>query len=393
MNSIGVYIHIPFCLSKCPYCDFNSVASGGGSVPEERYAACVLKEFNARASQEGIDRQKGLGSVYFGGGTPSVFSPAAIGGILRGVTGGFDRQFSAEVTLEVNPDTADAGKLEGFRKAGVNRLSIGVQSLDDGLLKMLGRRHSAQKALDAFRMAREAGFENIGIDLMFGLPGLNPLRGQTLALWKETLKTAVALGPRHVSLYGLTIEEGTPFSRLLKKGSLGLLPEEAEIEMYKTAIDTLAEAGYVHYEISNFALPGYFSVHNSGYWEGIDYIGLGAGAHSYISTPGWGRRWWNAREPEQYMERVESSGMAVEGSETLKMEEASAESLMLGLRMLTKGIVRSEFKKRFNMLPEKIFKKLIEFEAEGWIKSTTESIILTPKGALISNELFLNMLA
>ncbi|MBI5888310.1 MAG: radical SAM family heme chaperone HemW [Deltaproteobacteria bacterium] len=385
MNSIGVYIHIPFCLSKCPYCDFNSVASG--SVPEARYAACVLKEFNACVGKEGIDRQKGLGSVYFGGGTPSVFSPAAIGGIIRGVTDGFGPQEPAEVTLEVNPDTVDAGRLEGFRKAGVNRLSIGAQSLDDGLLKMLGRRHSAKKALNAFRMAREAGFENIGIDLMFGLPG------QTLALWKETLKTAVALRPRHVSLYGLTIEEGTPFGRLLKNGSLSLLPEEVEIEMYKTAIDTLAEAGCVHYEISNFALPGYFSVHNSGYWQGIDCIGLGAGAHSYMSAPGWGRRWWNALEPEQYMERIALLGNAVEGSETLKMGEASAESLMLGLRMLTKGIVRSEFKQRFGILPEDMFKRLKEFEAEGYIKNTADSIILTPKGALISNELFSNMLA
>ncbi len=382
-GAIGIYIHIPFCVSKCPYCNFSSTALP--HPPQDRYIDCVLKELSCYLEEEGLNKRR-LETLYIGGGTPSVFSPEAIARLIGSIKKPFDipEEETIEVTIEVNPDTAASGKLKAYRQGGVNRLSIGMQSFSDAELKSLGRTHSAKRAVDAFFEARSFGFDNIGLDLIFGLPG------QSKDDWERSVIKAAALRPEHISIYGLTIEEGTPFHKIFSNRS-GLPSDEEEAVMYESAVKFLKKAGYLHYEISNFALPGKISAHNSGYWADKDYLGLGASAHSYISSPGWGRRWWNESDASVYMERVEVGGEARAGGEALKRDEAVLEALMLGLRRLDRGIDGRAFKSRFGSCPKDSFKRWGELKAEGLLKGSGEDILLTPKGALLSNEVFLRL--
>lgn len=387
-KTVGVYAHIPYCASKCPYCDFKSVVSK--DLPEKRYAGCVLKELSTVTRKEGsVLFKRPLESLYIGGGTPSLFSPQTIDLLVRSVRTSFAPFKDAEITIEVNPDTADPGRLKGYSTAGANRLSIGFQSLSDSELRSLGRTHSAEKALKSFAAAREAGFENIGVDLIYGAPG------QSVDSFTASLEKVVSLRPEHISLYNLTLEEGTPFHRsyVREKDPLRapLPAEEDELKMYAAAVELLEGAGYDHYEVSNWALPGLRSVHNSRYWTGADYIGLGSSAHSYISTPGWGRRWWNEAGPLEYMKRVEEAGEAVAGSEILNREEAMTEALFLGLRMLDRGIEAGPFRARFGMTPKEAFPGSVALEREGLVLSRGEDLLLTPGGVLLSNEVFLKL--
>lgn len=387
-KTVGVYAHIPYCTSKCPYCDFKSVVSK--DLPEKRYAGCVLKELSTVSRKEGSALNKRpLESLYIGGGTPSLFSPQTIGLLVSSIRSSFAPFKDAEITIEVNPDTADPWRLEGYFGAGVNRLSIGFQSLSDSELRSLGRTHSAEKALKSFAAAREAGFENIGVDLIYGAPG------QSAGSFKASLEKVVSLRPEHISLYNLALEDGTPFHRsyVMEKdpARVPLPAEEDELRMYGMAVELLEGAGYEHYEVSNWALPGLRSVHNSRYWTGADYIGLGSSAHSYISTPGWGRRWWNETGPLEYMRRVEEAGEAVAGGEVLNREEAMTEALFLGLRMLDKGIEAGPFKARFGMPPKEAFPGSAALEREGLVVSQGEDLLLTPTGVLLSNEVFLKI--
>lgn len=380
-SAIGIYVHIPFCISKCPYCDFRSVVNR--SVPEKEYIACLLKELSFIIKKEGVKRSP-LESIYIGGGTPSLFSPPSISFLIKALKMEFPPLDGCEVTIEINPDTIDRSKLKGFKKAGVNRVSLGVQSLNGWELKILGRTHSAEKAIEAFYDAREEGFENIGVDLIFGVPGQKPED------WRDTLLRVIDLRPEHISLYGLTLEEGTPFWRTYENGKAALqeLPhEEEELEMYETAISLLSEGGFRHYEISNFALPGFLSVHNRRYWLGKDYIGLGASAHSYLSYPGWGRRWWNDPVPSRYMEMIDSHGDATAGYETLKRDEAIEESLLLGIRMIEEGLNGTGFRKRFGSYPKEIFKNWVKLEKDGYLYSRGEDLLLTHKGIFIADEI------
>lgn len=389
-NDLGIYIHVPFCIKKCAYCDFKSVVTS--QIPEKRYAECVLKELSYIIRKESFDKDaKTLQTVYIGGGTPSLFSPATIAHIISSVKGFFNPSSDLEATIEVNPDTVDTEKLKGFRSGGVNRISIGVQSLNDRNLKALGRTHTGEKALFAFDSARLAGFDNIGVDLIFGIPG------QTNREWEDSLLKVVKLRPEHISLYGLTLEEGTPFFRayVKKEGAVNTAPlpsEEEEARMYGSACEILKEGGWRHYEISNWGFPGYYSKHNQRYWLGGDYLGLGVSSHSYLSYPGWGRRWWNDTSPANYMARIEGEGSAVAGSEELGREEAVKESLLLGLRMLERGIEGEGFKKRFGAYPKEVFGRWAELEKEGFLASKGKDLLLTPKGVLLSNALFLRML-
>lgn len=415
-EKVGVYAHIPFCSSKCPYCDFSSVAGSG--PPEKGYVDCLLDELRAVLRGEGDAlASRVLCSVYIGGGTPSLFSATSIGRLLEGVTGVLKPVEAMEVTIEVNPGSVTLEKMKGYRSAGVNRVSIGVQSFNGRELKILGRTHSPQKAAEAFHISREAGFENTGIDLIFGIPGQRP------GDWEATLEKAVLLSPEHVSLYGLTIEEETPYGAIYRRrqtaGTLSaevfttqhahgedksippsplpplppLPSEDEEAQMYSSAVRAFSGRGYLHYEISNFSLPGYMSVHNRNYWRGVDYIGLGASAHSYLSYPLWGRRFWNERDPYRYMRLVKENGRATAGSEALKMEEALQESMMLGLRMLDCGLKGEIFRGRFNMGLEEAFKgPLQELIGEGLLETRGEDVLLTEKGVLISNEVFLRLL-
>lgn len=383
-QTVGVYVHIPYCTQKCYYCDFNSLPSV--RVPEKRYSDCVTKELSTLTrKKEFSKRWRSVESIYFGGGTPSLLSPDSIASMIGGIKAAFRKpphsnEEVPEVTLEANPETMDPEKLEGYRRAGVGRLSLGVQSFKDEHLKAIGRCHSAEKALEAFKTARAAGFESIGVDLVYGLPG------QSLADWDESLERVEELRPEHVSIYALTIEKGTRFDELLKKGELPL-PTDAEVlDMYWRGVGLLKGLGYVHYEISNLALPGFSSRQNSRYWHGGDYIGLGAGAHSYVRSPGWGRRWWNAPGPAHYMRMVETTGNACTGSETLGKQQAALESVFLGLRTL-KGINTAAFKKRFGIHPKEAM-DWARVSGRGLVRTDGENVRLTPRGIAFSNEVF-----
>ncbi len=382
LNNSSIYVHIPFCVSKCPYCDFNSVATD--CVPEDRYVKSIISELkNALKTKRPDVRHTDIKTLYFGGGTPSIFSPASIGRIVEATTN--TTGLPGEITLEVNPDTVDLSKLKGFKKAGINRLSIGVQSFNDEILKALGRTHGAGRAKKAFSDAREAGFSNIGIDLIFGTPE------QSIADWELTLAQTIRLNPEHVSIYGMTIEEGTPFFGLQQSGSLALPTEDEELAMYRLGTDTLKKAGFSHYEISNFARPGLESRHNTLYWTGGDYTGLGAGAHSYDSQSGaWGRRWWNIKDPVRYMQAIEEKGNATEGEENLTKEDAMTERLFLTLRLIgvNGAIDESEFEKKFSINPKQALLQWDRLTGAGLVESKNGKLRLTEKGVLFSNEVF-----
>lgn len=383
-DAIGVYVHIPFCARKCPYCDFASVAS---APPEEEYVRCVIAEL-VNLVKKTVRAGRPLESVYLGGGTPSLFSPGSVSRVIASIKAAFTPVPDCEVTIEANPESIDAEKLDGCRKAGANRLSIGFQSLIDTELKTLGRAHTAQRAVDAFRLARASGFGNIGVDLIYGIPG------QGVDSFSASLSKVVELRPEHVSIYGLTYEYGTPMREAREAGRFnGLMPaEEAEEEMYRVAAVTLKRAGYMHYEVSNWALPGFESRHNSRYWGGGDYIGLGVSAHSYLSSPGWGRRWWNHGSVAGYMERVSRGADPSAGLEALDRQKAMTESLMLGLRMLDKGLEAGPFLERFGLLPKEAFRDSAGLEKDGLLRTSGEDLLLTAAGVLISNEVFLRML-
>lgn len=288
----GVYVHVPFCRRRCPYCAFVLVESDGSL--HERFVEKVCREIGERKPQ--------ARTLYLGGGTPSLLSAAQVARIV-GAVGGRPE----EVTVECNPDGL---RLEGLREAGVNRITLGIQALDDGLLRFLGRDHDAEGARRAWREARRR-FGNVCVDLIFGVPG------QSLEGWRRTLEEVSSWRPEHVSLYGLAYEKGTPFEKIRDR-----LPETEERAMYELAMDLLS--GYRHYEISNFALPGYESKHNSAYWEGRPYLGFGPGAHSFEE----GVRWWNLSNVREYLDRAD----VVLKQEMLTREQVRIEHLMLGLR-------------------------------------------------------------
>ncbi len=323
--ALGLYVHIPFCASRCPYCDFAFVV-GRGRL-SERYADAVAREVRERVAREFSGRVR-FNTVFFGGGTPTAVAASEIGRILDAVASVAGWAENAEITVEANPGTVDAGKFRDLRRLGVNRLSLGVQSFDDAELRLLGRTHTSAEALRACDAARGAGFENVSLDLIFALPG------QTETAWQAHLDRAVALAPEHISTYNLTVEPGTEFGGRLRRGRLTPLPEETQAAMYGAAIDRLTDAGYLHYEISNFARPGLCSRHNLGYWDGSDYLGVGMSAHSFIA----GRRTWNVRGLTRYLERIEREGVAVAGQETLSPSERRTEAVLLGLRRVREGV-------------------------------------------------------
>lgn len=326
-----------------------------------------------------------LESVYIGGGTPSLLSPPAISFLIDSIRKEFSPVKDIEITLEANPDTIDFEKLKGFKEAGINRLSIGLQSANDKDLKALGRPHSAAKGLKAFEEARKAGFENIGLDLIFGVPG------QSLADWEHSVKKVIELRPEHISMYGLTIEEGTPFHDMQQKGALALPGEEAEVEMFRLGIELFKAGGWHHYEISNLGLPGFYSRHNNRYWLGKDYLGLGVSAHSYLSRPDWGRRWWNELAPSSYMARIEEQGIAIAGCEDLSRDDAVNEALILGLRMLERGINGEDFRRKFGVYPKEVFRNWAELEEKGFVRSSGQDLLLTSEGVLVANEILLRI--
>ncbi|HZX95312.1 MAG TPA: radical SAM family heme chaperone HemW [Myxococcales bacterium] len=327
--AFGIYVHFPYCLSKCPYCDFASRAEA--VIPQERYTEAVVRELRARATQFG---GREAVSVYFGGGTPSLWDPPQLGRVLREIRSLWSVEGDAEVTLEANPGTTDEARFSAFRELGVNRLSIGVQSFAPPQLVALGRKHSGEDAVRAFQTARAAGFDNVSLDLIHGA------ERQTPEMAARDAAAAVALGPEHISCYALTLvglAEEVPMAKALKRGELTLPDDEAVSEMGDAVRAELGKGGYARYEISNYARPGFEAVHNSLYWRGGEYAAAGCGACGFAREGSGGRRFANDRSPERYMERVEKTSLGDASSEEVQPEDHLRERLFTGLR-LAEGI-------------------------------------------------------
>ncbi len=377
-GEFGLYLHIPYCDSKCPYCDFNSHAAQ--SWPEQRYVAALLRELDEASA---LDPWRGatLTTVFFGGGTPSLFRPDSIAEVMAAIDHRWRLAADAEVTLEANPGTVDAGALAAFRDAGVNRLSLGVQSFHDATLEILGRIHDAATAIGAVEDARAAGFDNINVDLMFAIPG------QTLAQWRADLQRVVDLGTAHVSAYNLTFEEGTVFHAMRRRGELAPVGEFVEIAMYDATEECLSDAGFERYEISNYARRGRVCRHNLTYWRSRPYLGVGAGAHSFVPLAGAGRRWSNALAPQQYMRDVEKQGHARISDETLDEQRARGELAFLGLRC-REGFDEKDLDRRFGVGVAEAFPHCLHLEREGLLERDGTRWRLSGRGWMIADEIF-----
>ncbi len=375
----ALYIHYPFCRSKCLYCDFNSRA--GSAMPSADYVAALLKELQLQSDRmaHGV---RGA-TLYLGGGTPSLLDPRHVTMIINSAACLFALESDAEITIEANPGTVTREKLAAYREAGVNRLSLGMQSFSDPLLARLGRVHTARQGLDAFAAARDAGFANIGIDLIHGLPG------EDLPTWLADLDRALLLRPEHISAYGLTIEPGTPFHAMAERGELAIPDEETAAEMFELTGELLGRAGYDHYEISNFALPGYRSRHNQVYWRRESYLGFGAGAHSFLSSPPFGHRWKNPDDTGKYLCALNSGILPEEELSPVSRREAMAEALFLGLRML-EGVDEEEFRQGFGIpLADAFPAELPQLLADGLLEQEEGRLRLSSRGVMLANQVFI----
>ncbi len=374
--NLALYLHIPYCKKKCPYCDFNSYDNG----IDKDFVTALKEEIGIKSKN--IDLYQ-IGSVFFGGGTPTTLSSAQIADILNFCFKNFSIESDCEVSIEANPGTIDYQYLKILRENGFNRLSLGCQSFNNDLLKKIGRIHNYNEIYQSVSAARGAGFKNISLDLMFGLPG------QSLEIWEETLQNATQLKPTHLSVYNLTIEKETPFYDRLRKGELILPSEELQSTMYERAVEYLLQTGYIHYEISNFALKGYECRHNKNYWENNEYVGFGPGAASYLN----GTRSKNILSPEKYIEALlEKKEIPLFEKETLDQKKSMGETLMLGLRMVN-GINLSDFEKRFGKKLDSEFDEKIEkLKSEQFLEYSDEKLKLTRKGILFSNEVFVELI-
>ena len=370
---IALYIHIPFCLSKCNYCDFNTYE--GIENLMEPFVGALTTEIELWSNR--LDNPE-VSTVFFGGGTPSYLPAESITHLMRTIDASTRVATDAEITLEANPDDVGPIKCDTWLGAGFNRISIGVQSFHDSMLSALSRRHSADDAAAAVSTARDAGFDNINIDLMFGLPN------QPLSIWETTLNRAVELETEHLSLYGLQIEPGTPLHRNVNAGLIPIPSDDLAADMYEMAIDTLDDAGYEHYEISNWAKPRYRSQHNLAYWLNKPYLGVGPGAHSSIE----GRRFANAKSPRGYIKAINEGEFPTDFSETTSLPMAMSETMMLGMR-LAEGVSDTEFRGRFGRSLESIFGAEIQsLENAGLIQQSGDRIKLTRRGKLLGNTVF-----
>jgi oxygen-independent coproporphyrinogen-3 oxidase len=359
----GLYVHVPFCLTRCGYCDFN-VYAGLGHLAS-RYVAALLREAEITAPAWADEE---VTSVFLGGGTPTTLEVADLKALLAWLRARFAVVSGAEVTIEANPDTVDVRKLGGLLEAGFGRLSMGAQSFDRAVLAALERVHDPSSVRRAVRAAREAGYGNVNLDLIYGA------NGETLESWRRSLREAIDLEPEHVSAYALTIEPSTPLGRKVQRGTVPAPDPDLQADMFETACDVLSDAGYHHYEVSNWAKPGFECVHNLGYWERRPYLGLGAGAHSYRGD----RRWWNVRPPEEYLSLVEAARLPVGGDERLGPGDAYLEEVFLRLRIL-QGVPTSWVE------PE----RAAPFLASGLLRADGGALVPTERGMLLLNELVL----
>jgi len=374
--NLGLYLHIPYCLHKCGYCDFNSHPEN--QEESIRYVDALLKELRAYSSKKYT-----VSTVFIGGGTPTILLPSQLKQILDTVQQNFNLTSDCEITIEANPATLKLQTLQEIRTAGYNRISIGAQSFDEKELKLLERVHTEGEIHSTIQQARSAQFENLSIDLMFALPH------QTTEKWCSHLNQAIAKNPDHLSTYNLTIEPTTSFFKLHKKGKLCLPHEDIQLEMYKTTIQTLEDAGYQQYEISNFSKPGMESRHNINYWNNGEYLGIGAGASSYLN----GERFKNTNLPSNYIREIGAKENAIETRERLEPMQAMGETLMLGLRLL-KGISIDVFENRFQVSFQKVYGKILEpLLNQELITFNQNRIALSRKGLFLADSVIVKFIA
>jgi oxygen-independent coproporphyrinogen-3 oxidase len=394
LASISLYLHVPFCQAKCHYCDFNSYAGMLGH--RERYIEALAQEIRlaGRRARLADGAPRRCRTIFFGGGTPSLLTAEQVDGLLREARSAFALDHDAEITLEANPGALEYGRLDALRAAGVNRLSMGAQSFDADLLRWMGRIHSPAEIETAFAAARQAGFTSINLDFIFALPN------QSQVTWVATLERALALGPEHLSLYSLIVEEGTPLFAWVRDGRVIPADDDTAADMYEYAQERLATAGYEQYEISNWAKVGHECRHNLTYWRNLPYIGLGAGAHSSFA----GHRFAEARPIAGYISRVRASvaessdgdgslpAGAIVSDEVIPPALEMAETAICGLR-LNDGVSRAEFAARFGRTFERVFDaRLAEVRALGLLETVGDRIRLTEHGRLLGNEVFERLL-
>ncbi len=388
----SIYIHVPFCTHRCAYCDFNTYAHQESLIPA--YVEALRGEIEFVGRRLPLADRVEIHTVFFGGGTPSLLSGPQIGALLDALRAAFAFVPHPEVTLEANPNTGSPSRLFAWRKAGVNRLSLGLQSANPEELRLLERNHSFLDVIEAAASARKAGIHNLNLDLIYGLPE------QTLASWQTTVRRALDLQPEHISAYALTLEPGTPFGRWTARGLLPLVDPDLAAEMYEWASDFLEQAGYRQYEISNWARPGRECLHNLQYWRGLPYLGLGAGAHGYAN----GYRYSNVLRIKTYLDRLTPPwpahlpfplSPAVVHSHRQTLQEDMAEYMLTGLRLTRQGVAATEFRARFGRDLLEVYRRpieeltrwgLLEWGEEGGV------LRLTRRGRLLGNRVFLRFL-
>jgi len=374
----AIYIHIPFCRARCAYCDFNTYAGLERLMPA--YVAAVRREIEAAGERWG---RLSVPTIYFGGGTPSLLPPDLLAELLHALHTTFHVSRDAEITMEANPGTVNADDLSQLGAMGVNRLSLGVQSAHDDELHMLGRIHTWEKAAETIKAARGAGLCNLSLDFIYGLPG------QTLARWRETLDAAITLSPEHLSLYCLTIEESTPLAKQITESHIPHPDPDLAADMYELAESRLAQAGFFHYEISNWARSNLkMCQHNLTYWRNEPWLGLGAGAHSWIDS----QRWVNAPHPRAYIAALEQGHTPVAETETIDRRLEMGETMMMGLR-LSSGVDDARFRARFGVGLEAAFgAELAQVRNLGLLAWNGQTAHLTARGRLLGNQVFMRFL-
>lgn len=382
MKEMELYIHVPFCIKKCAYCDFLSAPAG--EEERQRYVETMIKEIQGYRKKY---QEYCVTTIFVGGGTPSVLSGEQIKEVFNALRASFVIDAQAEITIEVNPGTVTEEKVEAWMQAGVNRISIGLQSVNDEELQMLGRMHTYKDFLNTYHLLRDKGFNNLNIDLISAIPG------QTLESWKKTLSTVAELEPEHISAYSLIVEEGTPFYSIYGEGGADgnlesmvqpLPDEETERFIYEETETILQKYGYDRYEISNYAKPGYACRHNEGYWRRVNYLGVGLGASSLIEN----QRFRNFSTYDVYMDAIQNQKLFHEEVESLSVTDEMEEFIFLGLRMMS-GISREEFQKKFGKKIETVYEKQIQqLKKDSLIEFVENRIRLTKRGIDISNYVF-----
>jgi oxygen-independent coproporphyrinogen-3 oxidase len=376
MKESALYVHIPFCDHKCIYCDFYSIITSDNIQP---FLNSIKKEIEYYSGLYFKDRI--FTSIFFGGGTPSLMEPAYLGGIIQALKENYEISDEAEITMETNPGTVNKEKLRIFKKIGFNRISIGIQTFHDDELKFLTRIHNKKTAMETVYNAKEAGFDNISIDLIFNLPG------QTKSKWKENLESAVQLPIKHLSAYSLILERGTILNKMVLDKKVKMQDDDHDADLYEMTIDFMHESGFKQYEISNFAIAGYECRHNNAYWHYKDYLSFGTSSHSFVN----GKRWWNFSSLKRYISEVNKNGFAVAGSEVLGDKEKFNEYVMLALR--SSGLDLIEFKNIFgaNWINGKYdyIKKLMK---RNLVTMDEKYLRLTKKGYAVCDEILKEIL-